>query len=280
MAQELTWYEGGKRMRQSVGKDAADALIQRDRKVAELEAASHGLIVQNGDPTKHLLADAAEAYLDDIKAHKSSKTLAAYTTAIRYFRESCKKTYVEGIDRRDLLAFKTYLANEKEQSDRSVWNKFSATMGFLKSVGHTGPQLVPSWQWASCPYRVHSLLAPWTCRLEPPVSCPWRLLEALASAQLVAWWFPQMKKRHSTRPTLSLRSGACGSWVSFRISPDEQTPTPMGSSTGLLREGNFGGIVPQNPSISNVGDFSHDALAAMRFAFALMAGMIPSRALH
>jgi len=134
----LDWYEGGKRMRQSVGKDAADALIQRDRKVAELEAANHGLVVQNGDPTKRLLADAAEAYLDDIKAHKSSKTLAAYTTAIRYFRESCTKTYVEDINRRDLLAFKTYLAHEKEQSDRSVWNKFSAVMGFLKSVGHTG----------------------------------------------------------------------------------------------------------------------------------------------
>ena len=82
----------------------------------------------NGDPTKRLLAHAAEAYLDDIKAHKSSKTLAAYTTAIR-FRESCTKTYVEDINRRDLFAFKTYLAHEKEQSDRSVWNKFFTVIG-------------------------------------------------------------------------------------------------------------------------------------------------------
>jgi integrase len=134
----LDWYEDGKRMRKSVGKDAADAIIQRDRKAAELTAASNGLTVTNGDPTKRLVSDAAEEYLADIKAHKSSKTLAAYTTALRYFSESCKKTYVEDIDRRDLLAFKTYLAHEKEQSDRSVWNKFSATMGFLKSVGHTG----------------------------------------------------------------------------------------------------------------------------------------------
>jgi integrase len=132
----LDWYENGKRMRQSVGKDAADALLQRDRKVAELEAANHGLVVQNGDPTKHLLADAAESYLADIKEHKSSKTLSAYTTALRYFRESCKKTYVEDIDRRDLLAFKTYLAHQKKQSDRSVWNKFAAVMGFFKSLGH------------------------------------------------------------------------------------------------------------------------------------------------
>jgi integrase len=137
----LDWYEGGKRMRQSVGKDAADALIQRDRKVAELEAASNGLTVTNADPTTRLVSDAAEEYLADIEAHKSSKTLAAYRTAITYFRESCKKTYVEDITRRDLLAFKTYLADEKEQSDRSVWNKFSAVMGFLKSVGHSGKNI-------------------------------------------------------------------------------------------------------------------------------------------
>jgi hypothetical protein len=41
----LDWYEDGKRVCQSVGKDAADALIQRDRMVAELEAASNGLVV-------------------------------------------------------------------------------------------------------------------------------------------------------------------------------------------------------------------------------------------
>jgi integrase len=137
----LDWYEGGKRMRKSVGKDAADAINQRDRKVAELTAASNGLTVTNGDPTKRLVSDAAEEYLADIEAHKSSKTLAAYRTAITYFRESCKKTFVEDITRRDLLAFKTYLADEKEQSDRSVWNKFSAVMGFLKSVGHTGKNI-------------------------------------------------------------------------------------------------------------------------------------------
>jgi integrase len=94
-----------------------------------------------GDPTKRLVSDAAEEYLADVEAHKSSKTLAAYRTAITYFRESCKKTFVEDITRRDLLAFKTYLADEKEQSDRSVWNKFSAVMGFLKSVGHTGKNI-------------------------------------------------------------------------------------------------------------------------------------------
>jgi hypothetical protein len=66
----------------------------------------------------------------------------------------------------------------------------------------------------------------------------------------------------------------------FQLSSDKEIPTPTDSSTGLLRERNFGGIVPQNSSISNVGHFSHDAPAAILIAFALMAGMIPSRPLH
>jgi hypothetical protein len=59
----LDWYEGGKRMRKSVGKDAADALIQRNRKVAELEAASNGLTVTNTDSTKRLLKTVVADYL-------------------------------------------------------------------------------------------------------------------------------------------------------------------------------------------------------------------------
>jgi hypothetical protein len=140
----LDWYEGGKRMRQSVGKDAADALLQRDRKVAELTAASNGLVVQNGDPTKHLLADAAESYLADIKAHKSSKTLSAYTTALRYFRESCKKTYVEDIDRRDLLAFKTYSRTRRNNptaasgiSSQPSWGSLSRSVTKSRASGST-----------------------------------------------------------------------------------------------------------------------------------------------
>src|SRR5579863_10403348 len=41
----LDWYENGKRMRKSVGKDAADAQVAKERKIAELEAARTGLTV-------------------------------------------------------------------------------------------------------------------------------------------------------------------------------------------------------------------------------------------
>jgi integrase len=135
----LDWYENGKRMRKAVGKDAADALIQRDRKVAELEAANNGLTVTNGDnPTKHLLKTAVADYLEEIKLTKKPKTLAAYTTAVDYFTESCSKTYLEDIERKDLLKFAAFLRDVKEQAPRSVHNKFANVMGFLKAQGIRG----------------------------------------------------------------------------------------------------------------------------------------------
>ena len=48
----LEWRENGKRVRLSVGKDAADASAKRQRKVSELDALNNGVTVvpdgQNG----------------------------------------------------------------------------------------------------------------------------------------------------------------------------------------------------------------------------------------
>jgi hypothetical protein len=43
----LDWRRNGVRVRLSVGKNAQDALTQRDRKTFELNAANHGVVVQN-----------------------------------------------------------------------------------------------------------------------------------------------------------------------------------------------------------------------------------------
>jgi hypothetical protein len=43
----LDWRRNGVRVRLSVGENAQDALTQRDRKTFELNAANHGVVVQN-----------------------------------------------------------------------------------------------------------------------------------------------------------------------------------------------------------------------------------------
>ena len=59
---------------------------------------------ENGDG-RHSLAAAVTEFLEETKLTKKPKTLAAYTTALGYFQESCPKLYLDDIERRDLLKF-------------------------------------------------------------------------------------------------------------------------------------------------------------------------------
>ena len=135
----VEWREGAKRVRLSVGKDPADASARRQRKEAELNAVNYGVAVvpdgQNGD--RSVAATVAD-FLDETKLTKKPKTLAAYTTALSYFTESCHKLNLEDIDRRDMLKFHAFLRDDKEQAPRSCWNKFATVMSFLKAQGIRG----------------------------------------------------------------------------------------------------------------------------------------------
>lgn len=135
----LEWREKGRRVRLSVGKDAQDAAARRQRKDAELHALNNGVSVlpENGDGQRSVAAAVAQ-FLEETELTKKPKTLAAYTTALNYFTESCRKLYLDDIDRYDLLKFCSFLRDEKKQSPRSVYNKFETVMAFLKANGIRG----------------------------------------------------------------------------------------------------------------------------------------------
>ena len=135
----LEWREGSKRIRLSVGKDPADAGARRQRKEAELNALNNGVTVApDGQNGHRSLAAAVTDFLDETKLTKKPKTHSAYSTALHYFLESCPKLHVEDVDRKDLLKFSAYLRDEKDQSPRSVYNKFENVMTFLKAQGIRG----------------------------------------------------------------------------------------------------------------------------------------------
>ena len=69
---------------------------------------------------------------------KKPKTLAADTTALNYFTESCHKQLLDEIERKDLLKFSAFLRDEKKQAPRSVYNKFENVMTFQKANGIGG----------------------------------------------------------------------------------------------------------------------------------------------
>ena len=58
-----------------------------------------------------------------------------YCLTLRYFMECCSKTFVEDIDRKDLLRFAVFLRDEKELGPRTVHNKFAEVLTFLQAQG-------------------------------------------------------------------------------------------------------------------------------------------------
>jgi integrase len=132
----IEWWNGGKRLRRSVGKNALAAEAKRHQQEETLTARVAGLkagLKFANDEGQVRLADAVTAYLADTQLTKKPKTLAAYTTALDYFLESCKRQHLADIDRRDLLQYSAFLRDEKSQAPRSCWNKFSNVMSFLKA---------------------------------------------------------------------------------------------------------------------------------------------------
>jgi integrase/recombinase XerD len=128
----LDWTEGDKRRRRVVGPDPKEAARERLKLEAVLAAKNNGVELAAAKDGRRTIADAAADFLEDTQLTKKVKTLAAYSVALRYFQESCRKTYVDEVDRRDLLKFCAFLRDKKEQAPRSVANKFENVMSFLK----------------------------------------------------------------------------------------------------------------------------------------------------
>ena len=128
------WREKGRRIRLSVGKDAQDAVARRQRKEAELHALNNGVaVLPEKNDGQRSVASAVAQFLEETELTKKPKTLAAYTTALNYFTESCRKLYLHEIERADLLKFSAFLRENKKHSPRSVYNKFETVMAFLKA---------------------------------------------------------------------------------------------------------------------------------------------------
>jgi integrase/recombinase XerD len=132
----IEWREGKKRIRVSVGKNAQDAHAQRIRKEAELNAINNGVAVAPTEKAlkQHFIADVVVSYLAEIKLSRTPATHSAYTLALRNFTDSCSKTYLEEIDRVDLLQYVKHL-RDGGLSDRTCHNRFEHLLTFLKANG-------------------------------------------------------------------------------------------------------------------------------------------------
>ena len=70
-------------------------------------------------------------FLEDIQLTRQRKTWRGYCVSLRYLLEWCEKSYLEEIERKDLLRFAAFLRDNKKLSPRTVHNKFADVLTFL-----------------------------------------------------------------------------------------------------------------------------------------------------
>jgi integrase len=149
---------------ETVGDEANDALTALERKNHELKSVKLGISVEpSAAPTRSLpvakgrsLVESIRSYMDEVKAHKSKKTVFAYTETLLSFVESIDrdssvdrqplKHYldnpsarlqtmtIEGITRTDMLGYKTFL-EKRGNSPRTVSNRIDYFQIFLHHFG-------------------------------------------------------------------------------------------------------------------------------------------------
>lgn len=126
---KVRWLENGKPRFDSVGNDPDAALIALNRREKGLAAIAAGVQVKNDDGKKrHKIADAAAEYLSFVRENESHKTWLAYSRNVKLFQESCTKSFLDQIDRADVLEFVTACRKQLSPwtgellSDRTVHN--------------------------------------------------------------------------------------------------------------------------------------------------------------
>jgi integrase len=134
----LDWTEDGQRRRMAVGSDATAAYNCLKKKQSEFDAIAQGLVVTDPieeEDTRLRLRAAKAEFLDDIQLSRQRKTWLGYCLSLSYFTQCCSKTYLEEIERKDLLRFVVFLRDEKELAPRTVHNKFAEVLTFLAAQG-------------------------------------------------------------------------------------------------------------------------------------------------
>jgi len=117
--------------------ETLDAKNWNDARVAQLRKEATLLEgwrpkVEKKKPAGLMLDVAMDDYLSEISSSRKKKTHQAYTVALRYFYECVGNKSIKDITRGDLVKFSVFLREDKGQSPRSCWNKFSNVMSFLK----------------------------------------------------------------------------------------------------------------------------------------------------
>jgi len=83
------------------------------------------------------LTSAITQYLADIRARRSARAGDRLEWLFNDFRRSCRKRYLRGVNRRDLICYMATL-RKRGLADRTIFNRMSTVLSFLRSFGIEG----------------------------------------------------------------------------------------------------------------------------------------------
>jgi integrase len=160
----LEWYEDGKKRRQPIER-FEEAVPAARAKFIELQARKAGILVElpkpeirpappeptpslvaaEPDPGRLTMVVAIDRYLEFCKKQRSLRTFRTYRPALQnYFLNSFTKTYVDEVDRDDILRYIGYCFDHGLAA-RSVYDKVVTVLTLLKRHGHK--KLIESSDW-------------------------------------------------------------------------------------------------------------------------------------
>jgi integrase/recombinase XerD len=122
----LDWYEGGHRRHQSIGSLGKAC-----------EAARIKLIERNSRPVtdgRLTISEGMERFLERTEVHCSRSTFFCYRSTLTSFRQSCRRSYIDQVQREDVLDFMTHLY-KRRLAIVTVYNQLAVVLQWLKRFG-------------------------------------------------------------------------------------------------------------------------------------------------
>ncbi len=144
----LRYLRNGKRAWESVGTDPEIALVALRKTQHHLEsmnlareplapALEKQPVAADQVQPKHLMTEAMQEYLQEVRLFRAPKTIAACENILSRFTGKCSAAHVEDVCRRDLLGHMAALKQEG-LSDRTIFNHMTRVNTFLRANGVTG----------------------------------------------------------------------------------------------------------------------------------------------
>jgi integrase/recombinase XerD len=139
----LRFYDGDRQVWERVGKDADAAIAAQFRREQSLRAKAAGLQINEEQKEVRIpLEFAIENFLSDMKTQRSAQSAKHWAWLLARFRENCEKTYLDEIERRDIINFMQFFRN-RGSAPRTVYNNIQSILTFFRRNGING-LLVPA----------------------------------------------------------------------------------------------------------------------------------------